>query len=85
MFSGFIHVVASVNTSFHFLPDNIHCMYIWGFQVDTAGKEFTCQGGRCNRHGLDPWVREDPLEKEMATHSSILAWKFSWTGAPSRL
>ena len=40
--SGFIHVVASVNTSFHFLPDNIHCMYIWGFQGDTAGKEFTC-------------------------------------------
>ena len=29
------------------------------------------------------WVQslgqEDPLEKEMATHSSILAWDFSWT------
>ena len=23
---------------------------------------------------------EDPLEKEMATHSSILGWKISWTG-----
>ena len=23
--------------------------------------------------------QEDPLEKGMATHSSILAWKFSWT------
>ena len=23
---------------------------------------------------------EDPLEKEMATHSSILAWKIPWTG-----
>ena len=23
--------------------------------------------------------REDPLEEEMATHFSILAWKFSWT------
>ena len=23
---------------------------------------------------------EDPLEKEMATHSSILAWEISWTG-----
>ena len=23
--------------------------------------------------------REDPLEKEMATHSSILAWGFPWT------
>ena len=31
----------------------------------------------------DTWVRflgwEDPLEKEMATHSSILAWKIPWT------
>ena len=25
---------------------------------------------------------EDPLEKEMATHSSILAWKISWTEEP---
>ena len=23
--------------------------------------------------------QEDPLEKEMATHSSILAWKITWT------
>ena len=28
---------------------------------------------------------EDPLEKEMATHSSILAWKISWTEEPGRL
>ena len=31
----------------------------------------------------DPQVRfpggEDPLEKEMATHSSVLAWKIPWT------
>ena len=27
---------------------------------------------------------EDPLEKEMATHSSILAWKISWTEEPGR-
>ena len=25
--------------------------------------------------------QEDPLEKEVATHSSILAWRISWTGA----
>ena len=35
------------------------------------------------------WVRsigrEDPLEKEMATHSSILAWKIPWTEDPGRL
>ena len=28
---------------------------------------------------------EDPLEKEMATHSSILAWKISWTEEPCGL
>ena len=34
----------------------------------------------------DTWVRslgwEDPLEKEMATHSSTLAWKIPWTKEP---
>ena len=37
----------------------------------------------------ETWVqsldREDPLEKEMATHSSILACKIPWTEEPSRL
>ena len=28
---------------------------------------------------------EDPLEKEMATQSSILAWRISWTEEPGRL
>ena len=29
--------------------------------------------------------QEDPLEKEMAIHSSILAWKNQWTEEPGRL
>ena len=29
--------------------------------------------------------RENPLEKEMVTHSSILAWKIPWTEEPGRL
>ena len=29
--------------------------------------------------------QEDPLEKEMTTHSSILAWKNPWTEEPGRL
>ena len=29
--------------------------------------------------------QEDPLEKEMATHSSILAWEIPWAEEPSRL
>ena len=28
---------------------------------------------------------EDPLEKEMSTHSSVLAWEISWTEETSRL
>ena len=37
----------------------------------------------------ETWVQslgqEDPLEKEMATHSSVLAWRIPWTEEPSRL
>ena len=29
--------------------------------------------------------REDPLEKEMATHSNTLAWNIPWTEKPNRL
>jgi len=29
--------------------------------------------------------KEDPLEKEMATHSSILAWKIPWMQEPGRV
>ena len=29
--------------------------------------------------------RDDPLEEEMATHSSILAWEIPWTEKPGRL
>ena len=29
-----------------------------------------------------PWGHEDPLEKEMAAHSSILAWEIAWTEEP---
>ena len=37
----------------------------------------------------ETWVQslgwEDPLEKEMATHTSILAWRILWTVEPGRL
>ena len=37
----------------------------------------------------ETWVqslgREDPLEREMAIHSSTLAWKIPWTEDPGRL
>ena len=48
---------------------------------DSDGKESTCNAG-------NPDLilgQEDPLEEEMATHSSILAWRIPWTEKPSRL
>ena len=37
----------------------------------------------------ETWIqslgREDPLEKEMATHSTTLAWKIPWMEEPKRL
>ena len=43
----------------------------------SAGKESTC-----NVRDLG-W--EDPLEKGLATHSSIVAWRIPWTEEPGRL
>ena len=37
------------------------------------------------RSGFDHWAGKIPLEKEMATHSSILAWRIPWTEEPGGL
>ena len=47
-------------------------------------------GGLKHLPGMwEAWVRslgqEDPLEKEMATHSSTLVWKIPWVEEPGRL
>ena len=53
------------------------------FPGGSDGKESACNAGS------DPWVRslgqKDTLEKGMATHSSVLAWRTPWTEKPSRL
>ena len=36
-------------------------------------------------NGVQPLGREDPLEKGMATHFSILAWRIPWTEEPGGL
>ena len=46
-----------------------------GFPGGSAGKESTCNAGDLGL--ILDW--EDPLEKGMATHSSILAWRIPWT------
>ena len=49
-----------------------------------SGKEPACQ---CRRHEthVQSLGREDLLEKGMATHSSILAWRIPWTEEPGGL
>ena len=50
----------------------------WGFSGSTSDKEHTCQCRRHKRCRLG-----NPLEKGMATHSSILAWRIPWTEEPA--
>ena len=53
----------------------------WGFAGGSYGKESACSAGDLS---LIPGL-EDLLEKEMTTHSSILAWEIPWTEEPGRL
>ena len=57
---------------------NLYAVLVGG----TDGTESACNAG-------DPGVQslgwEDPLKKEMATHSSILAWRIPWTKEPGEL
>ena len=53
----------------------VHSVTERGFSGGSDGKETACSAG-------DPGLIlgwKDPLEKEMATHFSILAWKIPWT------
>ena len=54
---------------------------IYGFPIGSVGKESVCRAGDL---GSIP-ESEDLLEKEMATHSSILAWRIPWREEPVRL
>ena len=54
-----------------------------------SGASLVAQRLKCLPAMWATWVRslgwKDPLKKEMATHSSILAWKIPWTEEPGRL
>ena len=51
------------------------------FPHSSVGKESACSAG--DLRSIPGW--EDPLEKEMATHSSTLAWRIPWIEEPDRL
>ena len=55
--------------------------FLSGLSWWCSGKEDTCQ---CRRR-VQSLGQEDPLEKETATHSSILAWEIPRTEGPGRL
>ena len=50
-----------------------------------GGKESACQCRKLKRCGFHPPGWEDPLEEEMATHSSILAWEIPRRDEPGGL
>ena len=52
-----------------------------GFPGSSVSKESACSSGDLG--SILGW--EDPLEKEMVNHSSILAWKMPWTEEPGGL
>ena len=62
-----------------------HIWVMTGFPGGTSGKAPPCQCRRHKRLGFNPWVGKTPLEKEMATDSSILAQRIPWTEAPAGL
>ena len=61
----------------HELQPHIHGVSQVALMVKEPPCQYQCR--RCKRLRFDPWVGKIPLEKEMATHSSILAWKIPWT------
>jgi len=56
-----------------------------GFPDGPSGKELACQCRRQERHGFDSLGLEDALKEDMATHSSILAWRIPGAEEPGRL
>ena len=60
---------------------SLHLYLLWGFPGGSDGKASACNAGDM---GSIPG-REDPLEKEMETHSSNLAWRMPWIEEPGGL
>ena len=78
----------SWGTRFHMQPKNLKTFLKvrWGHKAckhsGSYGKASACNAGD---PGSIPGSGRSPLEKEMATHSSILAWKIPWIEEPGRL
>ena len=60
-------------------------MQLWDFPDGSAGEESTCSVGDRQEMRLRSQGREDPLEEEMATHSSTSAWEIPSVEEPGGL
>ena len=62
---------------------------VFGLPQWLSSKESTCNAGdpedTVSETRARSLGREDPLEEEMATHSSILVWRIAWTEEPGGL
>ena len=80
----FLNFTVQIST----LKQNSVCVYIHIFMFPLRAS-LVAQRLKHLPPKLETWVwflgREDPLEKEMATHSNILAWRIPWTEEPGRL
>ena len=54
-------------------------------QVALVVKDPPANAGDIKGRVFNPWIGKIPLEKEMATHSSVLAWETPWTEEPGGL
>ena len=59
-------------------------IYIYSFPGGTGAKDPVCQYRRQEMQ-VQSLGQEDPLEEDIATHSSIFAWRIPWTEEPVRL
>ena len=76
-----VHGVAESDTTEQSTMKQFCLELYYVFPDSSVGKESACNAG----NQVESRGREDPLEKEMATHSSILVWKTPWTEKPGRL
>ena len=60
-------------------------LYCGGYPGGLAIKDPPANACQFKRWGFDPMGQEDPLEKEMVTHSRIPTWEIPWTEEPSGL
>ena len=76
-----------LSTWLPFLP--LKCLKTWDIFIYSVMASLVAQRLKCLPRMRETWVRslgwEDPLEKEMASHSSTLAWRIPWREEPGRL